>query len=282
MKNVRKLLGILMLIVFIMVPAVVNAENEPVVYDFYFEDTYYYYVGTATNVEVEWVENHLHLVTLNGPDKGGNGDPFFLLQIDPFDGDLYQWCKIKIRNKSNADFFQFHFDAGSGIKGESNTLVPISKDDEEFKEYVFNMKDRNLATSEWSQDKMYPFTIEESLWTGTIMSIRLDCMFTNFPGGQILTGSEFDLEYIAFFTSEEEAQNFTPDRTRTPTPEPTNTPSPTSAKDSTPTPSKSTSTPSTQDESKDESFPIYYVLIPVAVVVVAMVVVVIMARKKKK
>ncbi|NLN03577.1 MAG: hypothetical protein GX166_01970 [Clostridiaceae bacterium] len=280
--KLKTMLGFAIILVLILAPTNVRAENEPIVYDFYFEESFFYYVGTATNVEIEWVDNHLHLVTLNGPDQGGNGDPYFGLLIDPFDGDLYQWCKIKIKNNSNAEFFQFHFDAGSGIRGESNTLVPISKDDEEFKEYVFNMKDRNLATAEWSQDKRYPFTLEESLWTGTIRSIRLDCMFTDFPGGQILTGSEFDLEYIAFFTSEEEALNFTPDRTRTPTPEPTKTPDPTKA--TTPTPTKtstSTSTPAEQKDEKSESFPIYYVVIPIAVIVVAAIVVILLKRKKK-
>ena len=68
--KLKTMLCFAIILVFILTPAYVNAEDEPIVYDFYFEESFFYYVGTATNVEIEWEDNHLHLVTLNGPDEG--------------------------------------------------------------------------------------------------------------------------------------------------------------------------------------------------------------------
>lgn len=104
----------------------VNAQDS-IIYDFYYEDSYSKYVGTASNVELEWVNNALHMVTLNGPSDGGFGDPFFFLMNDEIDADTYYWAKIRIKNNSNASYFQMHFDAGFGLYAESNTLVPYPK-----------------------------------------------------------------------------------------------------------------------------------------------------------
>lgn len=281
----KKIVVFFILLILIFSTIGVNAE-EAYIYDFYYEDGFYSYAGTATNVVLKWENNAIHMVTLNGPSDGGTGDPFFYLMCDQFDADTYYWAKIRIKNNSNASYFQMHFDTGSGITGESNTLVPISKGDEDYKEYVFNIKERNLATSEYTQTTDYPFTITESVWTGSISNIRLDCMFEAFRGGQIETGSEFDLEYIGFFKSEEEANNFNPDRSATPTPKPTAapTPTPTPKPEATATATvkpTATAKPSTSGDDKAD-FPFAILGIALGVVVLVIVVIFIFAKKKKK
>lgn len=264
--------------------------NEAEVYDFYYEDSYFDYVYGPMNVEIDWINNALHLVTINGPADGGNGDPYFMLRIDELDADVYEWCKVKIKNNSNADYFQFHFQPSTGLTGATNSLFPISKGDEDFKEYVVNMKAINLFASEHSQDTMYPFDLVESQWAGYISAVRLDCMFEAYPGGQIETDSEFDFEYIAFFASEEDANNFdieayrasiTPVPTKEPTPEPTPSPEVSSPeKEETKAPSPSQSTDDKLPAKVDKK--LYFIIGAVFILLVIIVVVLILIKKKKK
>ena len=53
----------------------------------------------------QWEDNHLHLVTLNGPDEGGNGDPYFMLLIDPFlDYDLISGANLRFKTTATLSF----------------------------------------------------------------------------------------------------------------------------------------------------------------------------------
>ncbi len=279
MKKICNILSLIIILVLIAAPVYASAEDS-FIYDFYNEDAFDLYVGTSNDVEISWADNALHMDTLNGPADGGVGDTFFLLNCDPIDADTYYWAKIRIKNNSNATFFQFHYDTGSGITANSNTLVQITQGDTEFKEYVFNIKETNLATSEWSQTTIRPFDIDESVWTGTVMSVRLDCMFKDFPGGQIDTGSKFDLEYIGFFKSEADANAFKPDRSVTPSPEPTDvpTPKPTQTQVKTPVATKK-ATDAPLVNKNDSPLPI---IIVAAIVIAVIAVIIILVIKKKK
>lgn len=191
---------------------------------------------SAMNLLYDLDEGYLHIVSMNGPGDGGVGDPYMILKLDALDADEYPYMKIKLRNHTDITKFQLHFDpAGIGITAAANTLFDISANDEEFKTYVVNLKEANEATFPISAAYSDIGDPEESLWTGEIDHFRLDFLFVDFPGGQVPTDSEMDIEYVAFFDSEESANAFTNEKVVTPTPEATPTPDVTEAPTAAPT-----------------------------------------------
>ena len=149
---------------------------------------------------VEYTEDYATLVSTHDLEEGQNGDPYFIIkrELDT----KYEWIKLRVRNRSEATMFEFHF-ASDGTKGnivgESCTHFPISSGDTEFKEYIYNIKERNSITKDGA----------ESVWTGTATQLRFDSMWIAEPSGQMPKGSTMDIDYIAFFETEEEAKAFT-------------------------------------------------------------------------
>ncbi|MBQ9922680.1 MAG: S-layer homology domain-containing protein, partial [Clostridia bacterium] len=123
----------------------------------------------------------------------------------PFDGDAYQWIKLRIRNRSEAEVFEFHFaSAATEAKTTAATCThfPISKGDTEYKEYVFNIKEYNLKSQNVNED----VSLTESVWAGEISSLRFDFMWVAEPSGQVPNNSEMDIQYIGFFATEADAK----------------------------------------------------------------------------
>ncbi|MBE6687898.1 MAG: hypothetical protein E7588_01320 [Ruminococcaceae bacterium] len=156
-------------------------------------------------------EDHMVVVSKNGPGETekSNGDVYGTSKPEvPFDGDKYQWIKLRIRNRSAAEVFEFHFvsdGTGGKLVADSCTHFPITANDTEFKEYIFNIPECNMSSQNVNAD----VKLEKSVWSGKISTLRYDFMWIAEPSGQVPTGSEMDVQYIGFFESEEAAKAHT-------------------------------------------------------------------------
>lgn len=284
----------------------VNAATEPeLILDFTDEYTMDDTNARNTYSNLVWDtdEGYLHIVSTNGPDEGGNGDPNMIFNFDQYgylDADTYHYMKIKLRNHSEVTRFQLHFSTTTrGLEAATSTLFDLSTNDTDFVTYVIDVAKANEDSLPISKEYTPSITDEESLWTGDVNTIRLDFLFDAYPGGQVPTGSEMDIEYVAFFASEEDANAWElgtkPDPTEPPattepeateTPEVTETPDnateapATSANTSVPTASAATATGSTDESSGGISTPVIIAIAAAAVVVIAVVVIVIVKKKK--
>ena len=138
------------------------------------------------------------ITSLNGPDQDGTGDPYMCFARN-VEAAKAQWIKMRIKNLSSAKVFEFHFassETEDKITGASCTHFPISSNDTEFKEYVFNIAEYNKKKN------------SASVWEGNISQIRLDYMWIAEPSGQIPTGSQMIVDYVAFFETEEDAKTY--------------------------------------------------------------------------
>ncbi|MBE6688677.1 MAG: S-layer homology domain-containing protein [Ruminococcaceae bacterium] len=165
---------------------------------------------TGSNCVIDYKDNYAIVTSTNGPEEkaGNTGDPNFSVNAG-FDGTRWQWMKIRLKNLSEATHFEMHFvsDATNGtLTGASCTHFPISSFDEEFVEYIVNVKDANLNSQSVNNN-----ILEDTMWKGNIRQIRFDCMWKAEPSGQMPTGSQMYIDYIGFFRSEAEAKAFTPD-----------------------------------------------------------------------
>jgi len=166
---------------------------------------------TGSSCFITFENNYAVINSLEGPEEGNGlkGDPNFSVGVD-FDGDTWHWMKVRLRNLSDATRFEMHFASeGSGgkIVGATCTQFPITSKDADFVEYVIDLKKANLD----SQNVNAGVSLTESVWKGLISTIRFDCMWMAEPSGQMPTGSQMYIDYVAFFRSEEDAKNYVPD-----------------------------------------------------------------------
>lgn len=156
----------------------------------------------------DYSEDGVTVISKNGPGSSENakGDVYAHVSLDtPFDGDKYQWIKIRIRNRSDAEVFEFHFASTAtddSVTAATCTHFPISAKDSEYKEYIFNIQEYNMASQNVNED----VKLEKSVWSGDISIVRFDFMWVAEPSGQVPTGSEMDVQYIGFFDSKEAAE----------------------------------------------------------------------------
>lgn len=288
----KKKISLLILVMYFMVTIFAlpskAASDKPVVIDFSYEDEFYFYYSTNNGADVDWEDGALHITSTQDLELGEKGDPYATFTTDYlFDCDEYVWMKIKLKNLSEAPFFEMHYSNTSypSIAASSCTHFSITTQDTEYKEYIVNIPEANLASmhvNELEDD------YDESTWEGEIINLRLDFMWIAEPSGQVPYGSEMYVEYVAFFTSEEDANAFdieaeraarTPEPTKAPTPEPT------------PSPEKKETAKATQktddkvvvDKKTDNSKTgLIIAIIAVALIVIALVVALVIIKKKKK
>ncbi len=116
----------------------------------------------------------------------------------------------------------------------------------------------------------------EQWWTGALTGLRFDAVRNAAEEG----GETFYLEYLGFFKTQEDAENFEPVRDATPPPtkEPTDTPAQTPKPTNT---QKPASTPK-QDNSDKGGTMTLGIILSVVIILAAVVVAVIIVRKSRK
>lgn len=284
MKGKLSMLISLIFFLSLILPATVSSEElDPVVIDFYYEDDFYRYYTSLNGCDATWENNALHIISTQDLEAGERGDPFVVLTLDyMFSCDDYPWMRIKLKNESEAPVFEMHFaTTTTGIVAATCTHVDITTKDEEYKEYIFNVPERNIASMHINN-----LDHEETFWTGEIYQLRLDGMWIAEPSGQVPYGSEMYIEYVAFFPTEEAANSFdieamraarTPKPTATPKPSPTATPEKTEAQK---TEVPKTSEPGMDDKGGNNTAIIVTAVVGTVVVGVAVAAILIIRKKK--
>ena len=193
------------------------AVTDAVVYRFDSQDAYddweMFNYSSSHDCEYSYEDGALKMVSLNGPEEGDDkvGDPYIMMSAEDengkyFSADDYKWCKIRIKNTSEAIAFEMHFATDSQrLDACCCVHTDITPGSSEYVDYVFYVPDANVATFPLNdlQD-----TYTESVWAGTVQSLRLDIMWKAEKSGQMPTGSTAYLKWIAFFSSEEDAKAY--------------------------------------------------------------------------
>ncbi|MCL2814079.1 MAG: hypothetical protein FWD23_05715 [Oscillospiraceae bacterium] len=124
------------------------------------------------------------------------------------DADVYQWIALGIKNPSDAPGFEIHFSSPTkGYHVESSITFDINPKSD-YTKYVYNMTDQckkyyPKRPADVGDPDVYP-----DHWHGAIDQFRLDFMYYEESGGHAKTGDTIYLEYIAFFDSEQAANDF--------------------------------------------------------------------------
>ncbi|MBE6689343.1 MAG: S-layer homology domain-containing protein [Ruminococcaceae bacterium] len=152
-------------------------------------------------------DTYLRVTSTGDLNEGSVGDPYFVMNTEL--DSKYEWIKLRIKNLSDAPVFEFHFAStatGDKVTASSCTHFPISTKDSSYKEYIFNIKEHNLASQNINND----VKLENSTWDGTVSQVRFDCMWIAEPSGQVPKGSVMEIDYIGFFETKEDAEGFVP------------------------------------------------------------------------
>jgi len=207
------------------------AAAGPIVIDFSKYDYADDILGSSTGGQGEFEIKHdgdrvvLFAICVDGYDPdddpdgtGTQGDlyatinDFGDLQVD---ASAYKWMKMSVKNESAAPHFEFHFDSPSrGYHVETSVTLDINPNSD-YTAYVFNIPEMSK--------KYYPKRPADvddpdnwpDHWQGVLNGFRLDFMYYEESGGHAKTDDKIYIEYIAFFDSEQAANDFafTPART---------------------------------------------------------------------
>ena len=131
------------------------------------------------------------------------------------DGDTHQWIAMSIKNPSEAPGFEIHF--GSPTKGynvETSITFDINPKSD-YTKYVFNVTEQCKKYYPKREKDVGDPNVYPDHWHGEINAFRLDFMYYDESGGHARTGDTIFVEYIAFFDTEQAANDFafTPART---------------------------------------------------------------------
>lgn len=263
----KRILLIFVLFAFVMSLNLVVAEEEEsefegpgLLYDFYYEwdDSWNYVPATwsGSMCDIEYSDNAL-LINIHGK------DPYIFLEVyEEIELEEYPWIKVRIKNESaTSETFEMYVIRDNEQISETNNFhYNIGKEHEEFMEFIIDA--RVVKSEQW--------------WTGALTGLRFDAVRNAAEEG----GETFYLEYLGFFKTQEDAENFEPVRDATPPPtkEPTDTPAQTPKPTNT---QKPASTPKQYNSDKGGTMTLGIIL-SVVIILAAVVVAVIIVRKSRK
>lgn len=266
----KRILLIVVLVTYVLslnVAYAEEAENEfegpGLLYDFYYEwsESWDYVPATwsGSMCDIEYSNNAL-LIHIKGK------DPYFSLQVyEEIELEEYPWIKVRIKNESaTSETFEMYITRDNEQIAESNNFhYNIGKEHDEFKEFIIDAT--AVKGAQW--------------WTGVLTGIRFDAVRNAAEEG----GESFYLEYLGFFKTKEDAENFqpvrdaTPPPTKAPTDTPAQTPKPTNSATA-----KPTSTPKQEEPKEDGNMTLGIVVSAVIILGAVVAAVVIIGKSRKK
>ena len=121
-------------------------------------------------------------------------DPYVSLNAGADSAESFRWAKIRARNLSGAEKMELFACTGSNTKvnGDTNVQFDLAKD-KQWHEYIINIPETNKTVK----------NLTATAWTGNINWVRIDPM-----DGNVASGSQIQIDYVAFFPTEQEARNF--------------------------------------------------------------------------
>lgn len=150
-------------------------------------------------------EDFYHIFTATG------NDPYVSIDMSAPDVSQIVWVKARVLNKSYASAIElFGATDGRSLSGPECTHIDITPNKNEWETVITYIPDANVATVN-AYKAVAPLT--ETFWSGKVDWIRLDPMWSENPdgldtGGDMASGEEIYIDYIAFFATEEEARAY--------------------------------------------------------------------------
>ena len=121
--------------------------------------------------------------------------------------DVHQWIALGVRNPSDAPGFEIHFESPSSGFNVVTSITFDIKPNSDYAKYVFNVTEQCMKYYPKRNDPGVPEAYPDH-WRGAISKLRIDFMYYEESGGHAKTGDTIYVEYIAFFDSEQAANDF--------------------------------------------------------------------------
>lgn len=163
------------------------------------------FMGSPTTLDW-YAEGDYHVFTASG------NDPNVPINISADDVSQVVWAKARVKNPSPATAIElFGATNGRSLTGSECTHIDIQSNSNEWLTYIIYIPDENVKTVNAYKDPQYAIT--EPYWEGTVEFIRLDPMWQegddgSDAGGNMASGDQIYIDYIAFFATEEDAKAF--------------------------------------------------------------------------
>ena len=181
-----------------------------ILWDFNSKNTMNACMGRYSNHNVSWkgekdaAGNEYYTFTATG------GDPYVSIDLSSANASDVAWAKVRARNLSGADAIElFGHTGGKGLTGPECTHVDLEKDSA-WHTYIINVPQENVRTANAYKGA----SLTESCWKGKVDWIRLDPMWNE--SSESKNGDQIQIDYVAFFPTEEAAERFDPWKTPTP------------------------------------------------------------------
>ncbi len=166
-------------------------------------------MGSNAKNDVRWEgqkdadDNDFYVFTAEGV------DPFVSIDLEAADASDVAWAKIRVKNLCGANAVELYgHTGGRSLSGPECVHIDLKKDSE-WHTYVVNIPAENVRTANAYKGA----NLSETVWKGKVDWIRLDPMWNDGDGG-MRSGDQIQIDYIAFFSSEEEAEAYCPEENK--------------------------------------------------------------------
>ena len=131
-------------------------------------------------------------------------DPRISMDTPVDSAESLSWVKIRAKNLSGADVIELFACLGdnTNVTGNSCVHIPLAKD-QNWHEYIVCIPDANVATANTYKGA----NLTSTVWKGKVNWLRLDPMEME-DGSAIQSGSQIQIDYVAFFSDEDSANAF--------------------------------------------------------------------------
>ncbi len=179
----------------------VSAADPTILWDFGEDEEMSEYITGDTNVLFYGEEDYYSFMA-------SGGDPYLTINTPADDVSDVQWAKVRVMNPSPATAIElFGYTNGRSLSGPECTHINIESNSDEWKTYIINVFQSNMITANTFKGA----SLDTTYWMGTVEGIRLDPMWIN-GDGDMTAGDEIYIDYVAFFSSEEDAKAFRADQ----------------------------------------------------------------------
>ncbi len=160
-------------------------------------------MGRYSNHNVRWKGekdasgNEYYTFTADG------SDPYISIDLSAADASDVAWAKVRARNLSGAKAIELYGHiGGKGLSGPECTHIDLESDSQ-WHTYLVNIPEENVRTANAYKGA----NLSETCWKGKVDWIRLDPMWKQGDGG-MTSGDGIQIDYVAFFSTEEAAKAF--------------------------------------------------------------------------
>ena len=185
-------------------PAVAPAPIKPtLLWDFNSDEAMNANMGKNWQRDVSWkgekdaAGNSYYTFTAEGE------DPYVSIDMAAPNVSGIKWAKIRAKNLCRANAIELYgHTGGRDLSGPECTHIDLEQDSE-WHEYIINIPEENVRTANTYKGA----SLTETNWKGSVDWIRLDPMW-KIGNGNMSKGDQIQIDYVAFFSTEAQAEAF--------------------------------------------------------------------------